>query len=186
MRRPGACIDARQGIEIAAEANVALAPPHQPDELDRLLERRDRLARGPRCAAHGLDRIPESSGAQSELSAAAAQDVQGCRRFGQHRGRAHGKAGHVRENCDSLGSHRNRDEQGPRVVEAPLVGMVLHADQVEAELIGDGGYVKGAGGLHGRRDDEDAELDLAAIIHQEFRRRPHRSAGRARRSRLRR
>src|SRR5438105_4653379 len=166
VRRLGTRVDARQRIEVALEPDVALAAPHEPDDLDRFLERRDRLARRPHRSAHGLDRVPESACAHAELGAATAEDVQRCCRLRQHRGRAHGQAGDIWENSDSLGSHRDCDEQGPRVVEAPLVGMVLHADQVEAELVSDGGDFEGAAGLHGRRDHEDAELDLATVVHE--------------------
>src|SRR5712692_7370934 len=56
-------------------------------------------------------------------------------------------------------------EQGPDVVEPTLVGMVLGADQIDAELIRFDRQLQRPHGAHGVRKDEVAELDWPPVVH---------------------
>jgi hypothetical protein len=126
----------RQLIEVAAEANRRLAAPHQPDDLDRLLQGPDRLAWSAPRAANRRDRIPETAGAEAELDPAVAQLVEGGGGLGQHGRGSQRQRGDVGKDREVPRAHRDRREQGPGVMEAGLVGMVLDPHVVEAELVG--------------------------------------------------
>src|SRR5690606_1095060 len=58
------------------EALAILDGPDAADDADRLVERDDRLPRGAAGTAHRLDRVPEAAGAEAELDAAAAEQVE--------------------------------------------------------------------------------------------------------------
>src|SRR5437879_1890102 len=72
-------------IELAFEADPVLAAPNQADDLDRLLERRHRLAGSPNRTAVCLDRLPEPTRPEPELDAAGTQQVESRRSLGEDR-----------------------------------------------------------------------------------------------------
>ena len=63
--------------------------PDATDDVDGPLQRLHGLARGQPPAAHRLDRVPESAGAERQIETAAGQLVKAHRCPGQHRGRTH-------------------------------------------------------------------------------------------------
>src|SRR4029450_2192059 len=74
-QRPG--VRPGQPVVLALEAEVPLAAPDLADHLDRLGQRRQRLPRPAPGTAVALHRIPERPGAEPQLDAAAAEQVEG-------------------------------------------------------------------------------------------------------------
>ena len=64
-----------------------LPRPARPDDVDRLAQRLPGFGDGAPRAAHARDRVLEPAGAQAELEAAAAEDVDCGRLLSEHRGR---------------------------------------------------------------------------------------------------
>ena len=102
-----------------------------PDDVDRLLERGSALTGLAPRPAHPGDRVPEVAGADPELEPAAAHHVERCGCLREHRRRPHRQARDVGEEAQpGRASEQVRDE-GERVEEAPLVRVILDADEVE-------------------------------------------------------
>jgi len=116
-------------------------------------------------SAHGLDRVPESTRAQAQLEAPVRQQIQRRSRLRQHRRRAQRQVDNVGENSHAFGARGDGREQRPGVVEPVLIGMVLDADQVDARRIGLDRLVEHPQGLAGVRDEEVAELNGTAVVH---------------------
>ena len=55
-------------------------------------------------------------------------------------------------------------DQAMRVEVLRLVGVILDADQVEAEIVEDLGDLEGAVGIAGRGIEEEAELQIVAVV----------------------
>ena len=72
----------------AIEAQIALATPDQPNDLDRLLEGGKRVARLTSRPAVRLNRIPEAAGTEGKLEPPTAEHVEAGCRLSQHRWRA--------------------------------------------------------------------------------------------------
>jgi hypothetical protein len=92
-----------EAVVLALKGDRALAGPHQPDHLDRLLQRIHRLFRTPVGAAHPGDLVGDGSRSQAKLETAATQHVKGRGRLRHHRGRAQRKVGDVGEEGDAVG-----------------------------------------------------------------------------------
>ena len=143
MRWDRAGVHTCELIEPAVEVNSALAAPHQLDDVNRLLKGLHRFAWRSNRSTHCLDGVPKATGAQAQLEAAATQQVERSCGFRQYRRRTERKVCDIRKDGDPLRAHRNRGQQRPRVVEPTLVGMILDADQVEAEIVGLHGELEG-------------------------------------------
>lgn len=108
---------------------------HSADHVDGLLEGVDRLARRAPWTADRPDRVPEATRTEAELNPSARQQIGGSGLLGDDRRAAQRQVGHIGKEPDPLGSCGQPRDQRERVEEAPLVRMVLDADQVETELI---------------------------------------------------
>ena len=104
------------------------------------------------------------AGAQAELGAAVAEDVERGHRAGEHGWRPQRQVGHVGRDPYGARASGDRRQQGPGVEVLGLVGVVLHRDQVEAEDVGQLGELEGAGGVGRVGGEEDAELQLLAVV----------------------
>ena len=102
------------------------------DDGDRLLQGIGRLRRGAMGTAHARHRIPEVAGAEPQLEATAAHHVQRRGGLGQHRGPAHRQGSDIREEAQARGARQQVGDQGEGVEVAPLVRVVLDADQLQA------------------------------------------------------
>ena len=111
-----------------------------------------------------LDGVPERAGAQAELDAAVAEQVERRGGPGQHGGRPQRQVGHVGEEADVLRLGRERREQRPGLQEARLVRVVLHADEVEPELVGAARHRDDLVALVGGGRREDAEEEVVAVV----------------------
>src|SRR5579864_7121914 len=163
MGRGRSRVRALEPVELSGETEAMPAAPEQADDLDRLLEGADRLARSPNRSAIRLDPFPEPSGTHPELEPATAQHVERRGGLGQHGGRPKRKVGDVRKDRDAFGPHRDRYQKRPRVEEAALIGMVLDSDDVEAELVGEHGGFQRLRRRH--RGDEHTEAHRLAVVH---------------------
>src|SRR5207253_11310581 len=114
-------------IELALEAYPVLAAPEQTDDLHRLLQRRDGLARCSHRTVVRLDPLPEPACSEAELDPAATQKVERRRGLRKHRRRTQRQVRDVREDGQALRAHGDRGQQRPGVDEAPMVWMILNA-----------------------------------------------------------
>ena len=132
MLRFRAGLEAADQVVLALVFDRGLPAPREPDDLDRLCEGVDRLLRGTARSAHRLDPIPEGTRAETQLEAAVREDVDrgGC--LGQNRRRPQRQVGHVGHEAHPLRARCDVGEELERVEEAPLVGVILDPDQVEA------------------------------------------------------
>ena len=148
----------------AVEPNAALARPHRADDADGLLERLDRLARGEPHPARGLDGVPEGTGADAELDAAAAQDVERRDRAGEDDGVAQRQVRHVERDPHRRGARRDHRQQGPGVEVARLVRVVLHGHEVEPADLGHRGQLEHVVGACRIGRGEETELELVPVV----------------------
>ena len=152
-------------ISAAVQRRAVTGIPDAADQVDRLGQCVDGLARAQAPTAHGLDGIPECTGAQPQIEASVAQQVERRRGAGDHRRRPQRQIEHVRRELD-LRRHRGHvREQRPRVVESGLIRMVLEGDQVVAELLAQQGEGDRSVRLGVRRSDERAEPQWMPVIH---------------------
>ena len=103
-------------------------------------------------------------GAEAELDAAAAEDVQARDAAREHGRRAQREVGDVRREADRRRARRDDRQQRPRVEEARLVGVVLEGDEVEAGDLGELGELDDRVRLLGDRRDEDPELQVVGVV----------------------
>src|SRR5690606_15702128 len=95
-------------IRAVGEGAAALVgAPQLADEVDRLLERGHRLAGRQPSAAHRRDRVPESAGAEAQLEAAAAEEVEARGRARDDGWRAQWHVEHIRGDADAVGARRD-------------------------------------------------------------------------------
>ena len=136
VRGGGPALRAADVVVLAVDLEpCALAlVPDPADDVDRLRERVDGLAGREAAAAHGVDRIPEAAGAESELEATAAEQVEAGGGPREDRGRTQRQVGDVGREVDALGARRDPRQQRRRVVESRLVRVVLERDEVVAEM----------------------------------------------------
>ena len=116
---------------------VRVLPPDAPDDTDRLDEGVDRLAGRAELAARGHDRVPEGTGAQTQLGAAAADDVEGRDLLGEAHGWTKRQVGHVGRDPDRVGARGDRRQQGRGVEVLGVVGVVLDGEHVEPDDVGE-------------------------------------------------
>jgi hypothetical protein len=111
------------------------------------------------------DGVPERAGAEPELDPPAGQDVERRGAAGRARPVAAAEIRDVRDDRDPFGAGSEVREQRPGVEERRLVGVVLHADGVQAEQVGleRGGQHLVVPGRVGR--DEDAEVQVVPAVH---------------------
>ena len=83
---------------------------------------------------HGRHAVGEGAGAPPQFEPAAAEDVQAGGGTGQHRRRAQRQVDHVGDEPEAGGLGGQGRQQRPHVEEARLVGVVLHAQHVQATL----------------------------------------------------
>ena len=167
VRGGGAALRAADVVVLAVDlepGSLALVPDPA-DDIDRLRERVDGLAGREAAAAHGVDGVPEAAGAEPELEATAAEQVEAGGGAREDGGRAQRQVGDVGREVDALGAGRDPREQRRRVVEARLVGVVLERDEVVAGCLGQFGEAHGRLRRVVRRGDEGAELQLVAVVH---------------------
>ena len=123
---------------------------HARDDLEVLLERADALADGREAVAVGQPLVLLPAGADADLEAAAADDVDGGGQLGGQRGVAEGGADDHVAQADPGRDHRQRRQQRERL-ERHLVGRLGHGVEVvedpqrfEAEVFGLHGQLDGA------------------------------------------
>ena len=94
----GAALRADHPVELAVDPDAAarVDVPDLADDLDRLLQGPHALPRGEPTPAHGLDGLLERAGAQAELDAAAAEQVEARHAAGQDGRRAQRQVRDVR------------------------------------------------------------------------------------------
>ena len=114
---------------------------------------------GPRShrPAPRADPLPERARAEPELDPPAAQPVERGGGLGQQRRVAQRQVGDVREQPHALGAPGEVGEQRPGVEVAALVRVVLDADQVEPEPVGEQHLLDHRVLTLGIGDREDAE-----------------------------
>ena len=123
-------------LALDADAAARVGIPERADDVDRLLERLDRLAGRAARTAHRCDRVPESAAPEAQLQPPAGQKVQARRGAREHRGLAQRKVDDVAGQVHALGLGGDIGEQRPRVQERRLVGVVLEGDEIEPGLLG--------------------------------------------------
>ncbi len=134
-RRTG--VGAPDVVVRAVMANrAAVGRPRRTDHVDRLGQRVDALARCQRGAAVGGDGVPERAGAEAELDAAAAEDVEARDAAREDDRWAQRQVGDVRRDAHVGRLGRDDRQQRPGVQERGLVGVILEGDEVEAEDVG--------------------------------------------------
>ena len=110
-----------------------------------------------------MRRLEKAAGADAELEAAAAQQVERRRRLGEHGRRPERQVADIREDAHGRRPGEDRREQRQRVEVARLVGMVLNGEQVVAEAVDEARRLQ-----HPRRvagvDQEVAELERVAVV----------------------
>jgi hypothetical protein len=114
-------------------------------------------------AAHRADRLPKRARAEAELEAPAREHVERGRLLGDHRRAAERQVGDVGEEADPLGAGEQVGDQRPSVEEAPLVWVVLDADQVEPELVRPAGERAAELEIGACRDDAHSEGKRPAV-----------------------
>nr|WP_152471490.1 MFS transporter [Nocardiopsis gilva] len=133
--QPGACgrpgVQTRQPVVDAFKANRPLLTPHRADNVDRLIQGIDGFLWATARAAHGGDRVPDRPRAKAELDPPTGETMQAGSRLGQDSGGTQRQVSHGGHERDALGGSREIADQGPGVVEGALVGVILHADQVQ-------------------------------------------------------
>jgi hypothetical protein len=95
--------------------------------------------------------------AEPELDAPAREPVERCGGLRQEGGRAQREVGHVGEQADALRPAGDEGQERPCVQEAPLIRVVLDADEVQSHALGEEHLVEDAVGCVGLRDRKDAE-----------------------------
>ena len=141
-----------------------MVAPHEPHDLYGLFDGADGLAGAPARAVHGDHGVPEGAGAEAHLYPAPGEHVEAGGGLGEHGRRAQGQVGHVGEEADALGYGNERRDERPGVEEAPLVWMILDADEVEAGPVG--GPRGARGPVRGvcQRLHAHAELEVPAVV----------------------
>jgi hypothetical protein len=162
-RAAGGAVDAVVGA-LVRQGPPGLDVPDAADDVDRLRQRVDALARRQPPAAHRLDRVPEPAGTQAELEAPAAEQIQAGGGTGEHRGRPQREVEHVRAQADALGLPGHVAQQRPRVQEPRLVRVVLERRQVQAGGLGRLREGDHAGRLDVERRDERPEGQGMSVI----------------------
>ena len=132
----GAGMDAGELVAVAVEADpAALAVPERPNHRDRLLQRLQTLSRRQGRRSHCVCGLEEAARADAELESAVTQQVECRRRFGEHRRWPERQVGDGVEDAHRSRLGEDRGSQRHRVEVARLVGMVLDAEQVVAEVV---------------------------------------------------
>ena len=161
--RARAAVQALDAVVLALGVDRA-ARPDLADDVDRLDQRVDRLLRRTTWPAGRHDRVPEGAGAEAELDAAGAEQVEGGRAAGEDHGRAQRQVGDVGRDPDRAGARGDHREQRPGVEVPALVGVVLDRDEVESADLGELGELEGALGGGGVGAREDPELQVVAVV----------------------
>jgi len=166
VRRGRPAGGAAQLVVLALEADAAAlaAVPERAQDRDRLRQGVDRRAGSQPRPAHRLDRVPEGTGAEPELDPAVAEEVEAGRRPRDDRRRAQRQVQHVGGERHPVGAGGEVGEQRPGVEEARLVGVVLEADDVEPQLLGQFGHPHDQLRPLVRRREEDSELELVPVV----------------------
>ena len=162
-RRPGTRpVDRVMGPVVLDRAR--LGGPRGTDHVDRLGERIDRLAGREQRPAVGGDRLPEGAGAEAELDAAAAEDVQARDAARQHDRRAQRQVGDVRRDAhvDRLGGDDRQHRPG--VEEPRLVRVILKRHEIQPHGVGQASELQHRRRLAGKRRDEDTELQVVPVV----------------------
>ena len=149
----------------ALKVDGALATPCLANDGDRLFQRIHGLARRAPRPTHGGDRIPEPASPQAQLESATAQHVERGRLLSENRWRSEREIRDVGEQPDTFGLREQVRHQHPRVQEAPLVGMILDADEVQPGPIRSRYRRANGVELAGRGNHGKAELDRPSVIH---------------------
>ena len=145
----------------AVEAQIALATPDQPNNLDRLLKGCKRVARLTSRPAVRLNRVPEAAGTQGKLEPPTAEYVEARGGLSQHRWRAQRKIRHVGEEADPGSCGRNRAHQGQcQRIAAGMDHIECRSDQGRAAHVA--GSVKQWIGSVG--DKEVSERQVTAVV----------------------
>ena len=162
----GAGVHPLDPVEVTVDVDgpVAVHAPGAADDRDAFLQRLDRLAGGATRPAHGDDRVPERPGAQAELGPAVADDVEGRHGLGEHRRRAEGQVRDVRGDPHRRRTGGDGGEERPGVEVLGLVRVVLHRDQLVPQHVGELGQLEGARGGDRVGGEEDAELQVMAVV----------------------
>ncbi len=154
---------AREAIVLTLGIHT-LTGPHQADHLDRLLQRRRGLTGRAHVTAHRPDRLPERARTQRQFESASRHQAEAGRGFRHRRRRAKRQECDVGKHAHPLGPGQQRAHQRPAVEEFRLVRVILHADQVESGLVGEGGEFERVGQQLHRRGHERPELHGPAVI----------------------
>jgi hypothetical protein len=123
---------ARHGVVRAARHNATGGGQRVLQNVQSLGSRPYGFSRRAPRSAHACDRIPECTGANSELSATVRQAIKRRHRFRQHRGWAERKVGHIWQKVDLTCFGREKGDQRPCVQKRVVVRVVLDGDQVQS------------------------------------------------------
>lgn len=151
------------GVMLPFERDRALAAPVRADDLDRLLQRFERLTRCSRRAAERADRLPEAARAETEIEPTAGQHVEGRSLLRDHRRPAQRQVRDVGKEAHAFRPREQVADQRPRLEVPPLVRVVLDPDQIDAELVGAVRERTVELDVRARRNDAQAELERSAV-----------------------
>jgi hypothetical protein len=146
------------------EGDCPFPAPEETDDLDRLLVGLERLSRRANRTAHRADRVPECSGSEPELEATAREDVERRRLLGDHRRQAKRQVRDVGEDAETLGAGEQIGHQRPGLEKAPLIRVVLDAEQIQPESVGADGELASFEYVGCVRNEAEAEFERPAVI----------------------
>ncbi len=166
MRRSRTALRSGDAVVVAADPDAAALTgcPHLADDADRLLERTDCLPGRQPPAAIRLDRVPERASAEAKLDPPAAEQIQAGGATGEDVGRAQRQVDHVRRQPDPGRGGGDKGQQGPRIKETWIVGVILDGDQVKSGLLGEPRERHHPVRRSGGRRDEAAQEQLVPVV----------------------
>jgi hypothetical protein len=112
-----------------------IAAPDGPDHVYRFVESVDRFLAVSARATERRNGIPERPRAQTKLHTAAGKQSETGGGLGEHGGWTQRQVRHRRHERHVFGASGEERQQGPRVIERGLVGMVLDGDVVKARCV---------------------------------------------------
>ena len=115
MGRDGPRVNTLQSVMAAFEAKISLAAPQKTDDLDRVGKRVDRFSGFSAWATHALDRIPETTRAETELEPSPTDPVDRRRSLRHYRWVAKGKVGDVGKEPHALSTRREIGDERERI-----------------------------------------------------------------------
>jgi hypothetical protein len=119
----------------------------------------ERLAWRPDRTAHRADCFPECSGTEPSSKRPPERTFERRRLLRDHRRQAKRQVRDVGKDAEPLGAGEQIGHQHPRLEKAPLVRVVLDADQIQPERIGADGELARLSYLGRVRNQTQAELD---------------------------